>query len=511
MNADLLSTARAALEENRPGDALTPLIAVWRSVRAPRLAQFIDWVSARVESVPVKEQHQWLELARARDALALPGLLATLTDTNFDKAQDRAHALLDWIDPRIGTAALKLFSAPRYQTTGAQWFYERLFKALAVLRDPRLPPGLEAIAARMPQIVRNSYGPTLAAKLVEEANAMTVDSGDEGELRAALDALEPFFASERGDSERAESRKRELATQEAALRSRAMANPDDDGAFLVWADVLTEQGDPRGELMSLQLLEKKAGLGAEQLVKLRALQSQHRDRLLGALAPVVVNALFERGVAVHVELGRQWNHPATPEAEWASVRGVTLPDRHHNDWPAFLATLPKLTSVLRIRADEAEQLGRLRGGRQLEHLLLFEPWNIPESLEANARHLSARQFEFAPILCAHAGASVTLEASRSPEETVRALESARARVVRFVDGVHLLEPAGWYGWCLEFDSLERSLTVRGRFSGAPDFAKLDAWLEACERLKPSTTRLDDSPQRDASYLPLQRFTYPQKA
>lgn len=508
MNADHLATARTALEESRPADALVPLIAVWRNVRAPRLAQFIDWVSARIESPPVKEQHKWLERARARDTLALPGLLATLTESNFRHAEERASALLGWDDPRVASGALQLFSAPRYQASGAQWFYSRLFKALAALRDPRLPPGLKAIAARMPEIIRNSYGAKLAAELIKAADGMQVDPGDERELSAQLDGLEPFFASERADSERAASRKRELATQEGELRARAMASPDDDGAFLVWADVLTEQGDPRGELMSLQLLEKKAGLGAEQLMKLRVLQSQHRDRLLGSLAPVVVNALFERGVAVHVELGRQWSHPSTPEAEWASVRGVTLPDRPGDEWAAFLATLPKLASVLRIRPEEAEALSRGREQKPLEHLLLVEPWNVPESLTVSVRHLSARQFEFAPILCAHAGASVTLEASRSPEETVRALETARARVVRFVDGVHLLEPGGWYGWCLEFDTLERSLTVRGRFSGAPDFTKLDSWLAACARLKPASTRFDDSAQRDASYLPLVPFEFP---
>jgi uncharacterized protein (TIGR02996 family) len=336
-----------------------------------------------------------------------------------------------------------------------------------------------------------------------------VDRADEGPLAALLDALEPLFTAERGDAERAVGAKARLATQAAELRARAMANPDDDGHFLVWADVLSEQGDPRGELMSLQLTEKRAGLSAEQLLQLRALQSQHRDRLLGAIAPVVVNAVFERGVPVHVELGRQWDHPATPESEWASVRGVTLPDRFDRDWPPFLATLPRLQSVLRITPESVEQLARLREGRALEHLLLFDPWSAPHAFSAPSRHLAARELSFADVLAAHPGASVTLEASTTPDETVRALELGRARVLRFVDAVHLLEPLGWYGWCVEFDTLEKKLTVRGRFSAEPDFARLDAWLAACERLQPTTRYFDDSPQRDPLYLPLRRIEFPQ--
>lgn len=509
MSITQLELAHAALSESRHEDALRALLLAWNTAHVPRLGQFIDWVSARIASPPVEKQHEWVEKARARDVLALPGLLSTLTAVGFRDAEYRAEALITWVDPRISTGLLAMFAAPRFRASGAQWFYERCFKALAAQRDSRVPAALKALAARMHEIVTNSYGAPLAKKMLEAANAMEVDAAEEGALKPALDALEPFFASERADAERAAGAKTRLAAQEAELRTRAMAHPDDDGHFLVWADVLTEQGDPRGELMSLQLFERKATLSAEQLAQLRLLQSKHRDRLLGAIAPVVVNAVFERGVPVHVELGRQWSHPPTPEAEWASVRGVTLPDRYGDDWANFLATLPGLQSVLRITPGAVEDLLRRRAGRPLEHALINDAWNAPEKLDAEVRHLASRDLSFAPLLSSHTGASVTLEAA-VPDEAVRALENARAKTIRFVDGVHLLEPMGWYGWCLEFDTLSRELTVRGRFSteATPDFAKLDAWLAACARLKPAVTHFDDSPQRDPLYLPLRRVEFP---
>jgi uncharacterized protein (TIGR02996 family) len=498
-----LDTARVALSEARNADALNALLLAWNTHHVPRLAQFIDWVSARLPCPPIEKQHEWLERARAKEALALPGLLATLTAVGFRDAEYRAEQLISWVDPRISTGLLAMFAAPRYRASGAQWFYERCFKALKAQRDPRVPPALKALAARMPEIITNSYGPELSKKLLEAAAEMEVDSADEGSLTSALDALEPFFVSERSDAQRAEGRRAQLVAQEAELRARALAHPEDDGHFLVWADVLSEQGDPRGELMSLQLFEKKSALSAEQLLQLRALQSKHRDRLLGPLSAIVVNAVFERGIAVHLAL-RSNRTDGIPESAWAGVRGVTLAADSGHDFPAPLLTLPGLRSVMCIEPDTLEVLVQRRG--PLEHALVTARFDAADSLDAQVRHLGARSLAFAALLSKHDGASVTLEAS-APDEAVRALQAARAKVIRFVDGVHLLEPMGWYGWCLQFDTLSRELTVRGRFSAEPDFAKLDAWLAACARLEPSATHFDDTPQRDPLYLPLRRVDF----
>ncbi|MFZ5441372.1 MAG: TIGR02996 domain-containing protein [Myxococcota bacterium] len=510
--SELLSRARAALERGDVRAALEELIAAWQQVRAPRLGDFIDWLSRRLDAAPPPEPSRWVDLAEQRDPLALPGLLATLTAADFREAERRADALISWDDPRISTGLLTMLGAPRFKSNGAQWFYGRVFKVLEARRDPRVPPALRALADRYHEVITNSYGPQLAKELRRAADAMQVDATGELELTPLLDALEPHFAAERADAERAKGRRAELSRVEAEVRARALAHPDDDGHFLVWADVLSEQGDPRGELMSLQLLERKSALAPEQLEKLRLLQSRHRDRLLGAIAPSVVNAVFERGVAVHVELGRQWQRPEPGAAEWLTVRGVTLPEQYGGDeWATLLAALPRLQDVLRATPELLATLHQRRPELTLAHVLLQQSWTEPPaSLPMAVTHLAAREARLAPLLRRHEGTSVTLEAETSPDDTISLLEKARARWLRGVDGVHLLEPMGWYGWCVEFDAAERLAIVRGRFSGAPDFARLDAWLRALERLRPREVKLDESPQRDALYLPLRPVRFAER-
>jgi uncharacterized protein (TIGR02996 family) len=69
---------------------------------------------------------------------------------------------------------------------------------------------------------------------------------------------------------------------EQALASR----PDDAAACSVYADWLTEQGDPRGELMTLELLRRRMARDARAEVDRRTaeLLFRHREHFLGPLA-----------------------------------------------------------------------------------------------------------------------------------------------------------------------------------------------------------------------------------
>ena len=72
----------------------------------------------------------------------------------------------------------------------------------------------------------------------------------------------------------AESFKRDA--RNPALEAAILANPTDRDAYAVFADWLQEQGDPRGELMSLQLAYKDK--------QAKALIDKHADYFLGPLA-----------------------------------------------------------------------------------------------------------------------------------------------------------------------------------------------------------------------------------
>jgi uncharacterized protein (TIGR02996 family) len=76
------------------------------------------------------------------------------------------------------------------------------------------------------------------------------------------------------------------------LLAAVHAAPDDDAPRRVYADALTERGDPQGELITLQCLATR---DAAQQAREAELIAAYGTKWLGALAPVIANARFERG------------------------------------------------------------------------------------------------------------------------------------------------------------------------------------------------------------------------
>jgi uncharacterized protein (TIGR02996 family) len=114
-----------------------------------------------------------------------------------------------------------------------------------------------------------------------------------------------------------------LGDDEALLQA-IYAAPDDDGPRAVYADVLTQRGDARGELIMLQL---QAELGAASRRRVSGLLKKHRRAWLGPLAKMVTQAtvVFERGfvAACETDLRRKSDADAAAGlAEWATVRRV---------------------------------------------------------------------------------------------------------------------------------------------------------------------------------------------
>ena len=101
-------------------------------------------------------------------------------------------------------------------------------------------------------------------------------------------------------------------------------SPDDDAPRLVYADALMRAGDPRGELIALQMSSAEGA--AERAAELLAL---HRAQWIDAL-PNVEDAVFERGFATSVVL--RGDNPADAQAldccDLEPIRGVTLMTDH---------------------------------------------------------------------------------------------------------------------------------------------------------------------------------------
>lgn len=91
--------------------------------------------------------------------------------------------------------------------------------------------------------------------------------------------------------------------QVRVLLREAKAMPEDDTPRLVLADWLQDQGDPRGELIALQLQRSRLAEDDSRLVELerrqRQLLSQHVFTWLGPLVDLASVWRFERGL-LHV-------------------------------------------------------------------------------------------------------------------------------------------------------------------------------------------------------------------
>ncbi|HWO25292.1 MAG TPA: hypothetical protein VNO30_41415 [Kofleriaceae bacterium] len=97
-----------------------------------------------------------------------------------------------------------------------------------------------------------------------------------------------------------------LTGEVARLWGEIVAAPDDDGVRAVLADLLMADGDPRGELVSLQLLPAEDAAALERQQRIQALLRDHAGRWLGPLRSIAVAARFERGFLGALELDVKW-------------------------------------------------------------------------------------------------------------------------------------------------------------------------------------------------------------
>src|SRR5438309_995094 len=100
----------------------------------------------------------------------------------------------------------------------------------------------------------------------------------------------------------------------AALEAGLAENPDDRATLMAYSDFLTEQGEPRGEFIRVQLGLEDEGLPAGERRKLRARERQllktHERGWLGLLAPYLLDQdtsdLDQEYYAEDQQFGHRW-------------------------------------------------------------------------------------------------------------------------------------------------------------------------------------------------------------
>jgi uncharacterized protein (TIGR02996 family) len=243
-----LSSAKSLLAK-KPAAALASLIAVWRARRLPRLAELIDTLDAQADGA----------LARA---FAEP---ASISDwAKRVKKQAKLPA-----DPRLTTALVGLLASMPYTSNGSRGMWETVFAALDELADPRVPAKVAAVQKtwQLRPLQREWLDEQVAE--LERPDAPKPTPAEEKQLAELEAALARSAPARSGGSD-------SLAA--------VYADPDDDRPRAVYADELLEKGDPRGELIQLQL---NAAPTPAQLKRIQELIAKHERKWLGALEPII--------------------------------------------------------------------------------------------------------------------------------------------------------------------------------------------------------------------------------
>jgi uncharacterized protein (TIGR02996 family) len=114
-----------------------------------------------------------------------------------------------------------------------------------------------------------------------------------------------------------------MASRGEALLRAVYENLDDDGARRVYADWLVEQGDPRGELIALQVARATQALPLAAERREVELLWKHGRAWLAPFARQIGAFRFERGFLVECEL-KALTKKMVGHASWATVRSVRL-------------------------------------------------------------------------------------------------------------------------------------------------------------------------------------------
>lgn len=368
---------------------LRRLLSAWRASRDPELEDAIDGVGALVGRARGGPPHgkgaaleeAWLALAASMD----PGDVSRLLDTPWPKdiegAQARIRALAVLApDPRISYAAAG--AAGQYRDAAARDVQRAFAALLARAPSQRILARLDVVESARREMTHMFYA----------------------DLRAMIAAFESTPAE---PSLLATARERlGDKTDLDALWAQHAASPGDMQLRTVLADRLQAIGDPRGELIALQLADDPAS--AKKAEKLLA---THIDTWTGPLPGIVAaSRRFERGflVAAYVKLDAQRLERSLERPEWGTIEELAL-EGDEGDVVALVERMPLLTR-LAAPAWAVERIAKAQACPELRVLASDADAAVPDRLAfpkveifvvdwngTNAKAMLARAKELAEI------------------------------------------------------------------------------------------------------------------
>jgi uncharacterized protein (TIGR02996 family) len=250
-------------------DPLEQLLAAWAIVPAEEIAEAIERVP-REDLEPIVA------------GTAVEGLARL---TRLDTARD----------PRVSATYVRWLAAPPWHATGSRPFYTSLFKRLLAIGDPR---ALAQLPKAAKQVEKTIKGASMRGWLVEAIGKACAALAKAPPVLSAGDRALVTQAANLVATAPRSAPKVSKATQAAAeLLAAIRANPADDGARQVYADILSEKGDPRGEFITMQLARSGREPTSKERGRELAFLRKHLRVWLGELS-AVSGALGSWNVAV---------------------------------------------------------------------------------------------------------------------------------------------------------------------------------------------------------------------
>ncbi len=380
---DHLNKARAAIDDDDHAAALRHLLAAWQRVPARALADAIDAVGARAAEgleppsgkTPDERNARWTKLAKAGDPVIRGTLVASLTEINsFPNLMARIALLVAKPDPRVARRIFGLVEQPVFSATIARnagpW--RALWSVLPTLGDPQILERAGSLEKGWKKAASRNQQAALAIRLNKTLPALTAAyGGGVPELAAADRALVDAIAKQAvALSPKVVAGKR----SEAELLAAVYAAPADDGPRAVYADFLQERGNPRGELIALQLAAKPTPASR---ARERALLAEYVARWIEPLEIDKASARFERGFVASCALGAQFTTAKDPA--WSTVHTIT--NASSEELVALARRLPPLAlRALRWIGPETPR-SRLKEDRAAIKAFATLPWPTLRHLE----------------------------------------------------------------------------------------------------------------------------------
>lgn len=320
------SQEKAVVAPARVAPSLEEALAGWRRTRHPRWADRVTHV-ARLELAqelprPLvgagrtkADDEAWAALERAGDPLDLGRLFAALRSASAATATERLAVLARREDPRLVEEIIALLEDPPWRANLFKPFVTAALELVIAWRDVRALAVFEELAPRYKGIIETSVGDWVSTKLVRACEALRA-------LPAArLDAADAAVLDAAGPAPSPSAKKAGSPRSDAELLAMVYAAPDEDDPRLVFADALSERGDPRGEFIVLQI-ERARGRGSEaQLAREIELHDADAKRRATWALPLANggNCRFARGFPVRVALNPTTAKKIVGDPAWATV------------------------------------------------------------------------------------------------------------------------------------------------------------------------------------------------